>query len=103
VISIAGKQQPCQFIQSLDTANLAAVKLDLCICHFNPGLLYQNRPFRAMSVNFAMLKFFRLKFWPVPKNRLFPKTLRFGKNFVLNGGLMAKCAQKYGLSTVAIF
>jgi hypothetical protein len=50
-----------------------------------------------------MLKFFWLKLWPVPENRKLPKTLRFLKNFAGYGILMAKCAQKYGLSTVAQF
>jgi hypothetical protein len=55
-----------------------------------------------MPVKFAMLKFFRVRFGYKPKNWLLPKTLRFRKKFVSNGGLMAKCAQKYDLSTVAI-
>ena len=53
-----------------------------------------------MPVKFAMLKFFRVRFGYKPKNWLLPKTLRFRKKFVSNGGLMAKCAQKCGLSTV---
>jgi hypothetical protein len=58
VISIAGEQQLCQLIQSLDTENLAAIKLNFCICHSHPGLLHQNRPFHVMLMNFVMLKFF---------------------------------------------
>jgi len=54
-------------------------------------------------VNFAMLKFFRVKFKSLPENCLLPKTLRLREKFVCYGRLMAKCAQKYGLSTVAIF
>ncbi|HKJ31888.1 MAG TPA: hypothetical protein VKA34_08665, partial [Balneolales bacterium] len=83
--------------------NLVAVKLDFCVCHFHPGLLHQNRLFCAMSVNFTMLKFFLVKFDNKPENWILPKILRLRKNFVLNGRLMAKCAQKYGLSTVALF
>jgi hypothetical protein len=56
--------------------------------------------FHSMPVNFAMLKFFRVRFGDKPKNWLFPKTLRLRKKYVRNSILMAKCAQKCGLSTV---
>jgi hypothetical protein len=56
-----------------------------------------------MSVNFAMLKFFWVKSGSKPKNRLLPKTLRFRKNYVLDGRLMAKGTQKNGFSTVVLF
>jgi hypothetical protein len=59
--------------------------------------------FHATFMNFVMLKFFWVKFLPLPENCSFPKTLRFRKNFVLHSRLMANYAQKYGLSTVAIF
>ena len=55
-----------------------------------------------MVVNFAMLKFFRIKFGFKPENWLFPKSLRFREKFVRNGILMARCPTKYGLSTVAL-
>jgi hypothetical protein len=103
MISIAWKKQLCKLIQSLDTGNFAAVKLYLGICHFHPGLLHQNMAFHSMPVNFAMLKFFRVRFGDKPKNWLFPKTLRLRKKYVRNSRLMAKCDQKNGLSTVAIF
>jgi len=53
-------------------------------------------------MNFAMLKFFWVKFKSLPENWLFPKTLRFRKNFVCYGRLMAKIILKYLLSTVGL-
>jgi len=58
--------------------------------------------FHSMPVNFAMLKFFRVRFEDKPKNWLFPKTLRLRKKYVRNSRLMAKIILKYLLSTVGL-
>ena len=60
VATITGKQDFCQFIQSLDPGNFIAIKLDLCAWNiFHPCVFDENLDFLDEKDFLAMLKFFR--------------------------------------------
>ena len=81
MVPVSRKQNMSKLIQALDSGNFVMVQFYFCAWYIShPCFFGQKVAFYACPVKFRMLKFFSLPRPACPKNRLFPKTVRFHGN-----------------------
>lgn len=102
MIPIAGEQDFCKLIQSVNPGDFVPIQLDFGARYIiHPYIFIQNRAFERVGRLPGDVKIFSVRNWTQKENRHFPETLRFREVSAQPWGLTAKYTSENGLSTVS--